>query len=916
MKYLLITFFCVALFAGFHAGGQTHFVAEYLTGNNGLPHYQVNTIEQDWKGYVWIGTRNGLSRYDGYSVKNYYHHDTGNNSLRHNYVRKVFEDSERHLWVLTLYGISRYRPETDDFVNYPEVDADMTAIAETPDGNLFCGGSRLYLYDRKSDRFKTIGLDIGFIISLAADNRGNIYISTNNAILRLDFSERKVKKLDRSLFEDFTSGAGDIIPLFVDSDNNLWIGRNGRGITCHNLDSGNTEVIDGDKLPSGIVRVITEDGYGRILAGTETGVAIIEPGKKSAIPERIGELAGSAVYSIMADSSKRIWVGTYFGGITILSDTATRFTHISPETGSGMTGNVVRMMAEPSPGSLWIATEDEGIDILDMATGKMKSFMAIPEIGKNVHSLCFDAGNNCMWIGSFLNGLFRYDMSTGAYRQYKLTTGLASNSVFYLALDSNGRLCVATPRGLRIYDADTDSFTSLGHKVLDDTFIYTLLPDKNGNLWVGTTTEGLFRIDGKTKLICHWPDTPKFSKFDSARFITTLYQDEKGRMWIGTNNGGLLIVENNGNINRSNENDNRTICAIIPDSSGKVWVSSSTGLFKYDASGNEIAHYTADNGLPTNHMNLSSAFRGSDSRIYIGSVNGLIRFSPAETEPAMQQMAVRLKSLSVNGKDVASNDSTGLLKQDIDYTDEVRLPYDMGRLLTVEYGVVMPEEPQAVSYQVMLEGTDRYWRNVGQERRLSLFNLAPGDYNLNIRANNRAYGWDKMPVKTLRIVVCRPFYRTTVAYTVYAVLGCVCLVFILRRKGRHKASAAVENATYATNEDDSKHLNHIEREFLGRIDSLISENLSNSDLCIDDITKHMGMSRTLLHNRIKALTGMSMSEYLREKRFIEAARLLADGYNVSETSFQCGFADPNHFSKMFKKRFGVLPSRYADKNQQ
>ena len=209
--------------AGYHTGGT-------LSGDNGLPHYQVNTIATDSKGYVWVGTRNGLSRYDGYSLRNYFNIAGDTTSLRHNYVRKVFIDSAKRIWVLTIHGMSRYNPDTDSFVNYRNVDTDMTAITETPDGRLLCGGGALWVYNPEADSFRRLRFDTDFILSLAADRLGYVYLSTNQRIYRLEPTLDKARPMPKHLYDGVTTGADGIIPLMVDSRNNLWIGRNGKGI--------------------------------------------------------------------------------------------------------------------------------------------------------------------------------------------------------------------------------------------------------------------------------------------------------------------------------------------------------------------------------------------------------------------------------------------------------------------------------------------------------------------------------------------------------------------------------------------------------------------------------------------------------------------------------------------------------------
>ncbi|MDE5942189.1 MAG: helix-turn-helix domain-containing protein [Muribaculaceae bacterium] len=890
-------------------------VAATLTGDNGLPHYQVNTLALDSKGYLWAGTRNGLSRYDGYSVRNYYHSDSDNTSLRHNYVRKVFIDSKNRMWVLTIHGLSRYIPESDRFINYPSLGSDLTAITETPEGNIICAGASLYLFLPETDSFKKIEFPSDFILSLAADSQGYVYLSTNQAIYRLDPSLKTGRPMPRHLYEGITTGAGDVIPLMTDSADNLWIGLNGRGIARYSLRSGKTDIIPGDSLPNPLVRVIAATPDGNILAGTGRGVAVISNNSHAPCVTPLTDLGDDSVYALMSGNDGNIWVGTYFGGITLLSPHKSRFGYLSPEN-SPMKGNVVRMMAETEPGTLWIATENGGISILDIRSGTITPFTDIPELGSNVHSLCHDPRNGCIWIGTFLKGLFRYDLSSRQWQRYLLSNGLDSNSIFYLAFDSQGVLNVATPRGMRRYDPETDTFRCIGHPRLDWTFVYTFLPDADGNLWVGTTTEGLFRIDGKTGHIDSWnPDSGTNRLTD--KFVTTLCFDHTGNLWVGTNNGGLQTISPDGEVTPVPD-DHRTICATACDMSGNIWVTTSTGIFRYSPDGTETARYTTANGLPTNQMNLSSVYRASDGRIYAGSVNGLISFYPEENRSTAGCPEVRIKTIWANGKELHPADSTGVLQYVPDNLKEITVPQSLARSLTLEYGVVMPGTPHDLSYQVMLEGSDTYWRNVGRERQVSLFNLSPGHYTLHIRASSSAGNWEEMPVKSIAITVRPPFYRSTLAIILYILLASVPVIIAVRRKRSEQPAGSIgsgSDSAPAISVQDSPEPsgNHVEREFIAAVDKLIAANLSNTDFCVDTITSTLGMSRTLLHNRIKSITGRSISDYIREKRFAEAVRLLSDGYNVSETAWRCGFADPGHFSKMFKKRFGILPSRYIGK---
>ena len=159
------------------------FKFQHLNTSCGLPNQQVECMVQDNNGYIWIGTRNGLARYDGYNVDTYYHVEGQPNSLVHNFVHGLFVDSKHRLWISTENGVSMYRPETDDFRNYFNVRGYCTSFAETNDGRILTGSGQLYAYDAKTDSFVVIpSLNAGTIASLAKDRAGNIYVSASQMI--------------------------------------------------------------------------------------------------------------------------------------------------------------------------------------------------------------------------------------------------------------------------------------------------------------------------------------------------------------------------------------------------------------------------------------------------------------------------------------------------------------------------------------------------------------------------------------------------------------------------------------------------------------------------------------------------------------------------------------------------------------
>ena len=761
-----------------------HFL--HITGKDGLPSQQVNALAQDRNGNIWIGTRNGLCRYDGYSVVSYFHDKQRPNSLKHNYVFGLFTDSRGRLWVLTLYGVCRYRPSTDDFKCYAETGQKVASIVES-NGRIICSGTRLYSYDEKRDRFTAKRFDPGYIISLAADRRGNVWLSTNRAIYHTTSGLKRFRPIPRSYYSDFITGADGIIPLFVDSKDNLWMGRNGKGLMRIDRVSGRPVVFGKDVLPDGIVRAIAEDRRGRIWAGTEKGIAVINPdGSHETISHTQSEnsqLGDNSVYSILCDHNGDVWIGTYFGGVDMLLASHDNFHWYVPGYGSGETvGKVVRMMTRDGHGRLWIATEDGGVGILDTRTGKTVPFTGIRGLGANVHSLYYDRRNDEMWIGTFRNGLFRYNLRTGHIRRYYHERGLESDAIFYITAQKNGTLWVATTLGLRRYDPKTDMFCKTGDWFLDTSFIYTLHVDSKDNVWAGSTVFGLFVMNTKRHRVIHW-NVGDCGLDD--KYVTCVYQDRRGRVWIGTNNNGMQVMDQQTGIIMTvcpnSALQHSTVCSIVEDRHGHIWTGTGNGLYMYDPEHNELVRYTSEDGLPTNQMNFSSSYVSASGRMYFGTVKGLVSFMPSRMSPRKMNMPVHFKSLVISDREVRPGGADGILAKSVDELAKITLPYDLSRMFSIDYGVIRPSGAANVSYQVKLEGVDRHWRNVGQERRFVGYNLDSGTYTLKVRANGASsVGWNSMPVKSITIVIEPPFYRSTLAYMFYVLVVAVLLYGLSR----------------------------------------------------------------------------------------------------------------------------------------
>lgn len=826
MRQFLLSFFLIFTQLAYPAD----YIYRHLTSDNGLPHHQVQSLIQDKDGNIWIGTRNGLARYDGYDIKCYYHNDKDSTSLNHNFIHNLFLDSKGQIWIVSNGGICRYQPETDNFHRYKHMS--ITSMAETSKGKLVCGGYNFWAYDEKADTFCLIpSVGKGYIQSISVDRKDNVYLATNSTIVCYDSSLTRITYPYNTLFSEFLTGADGIVPIFFDKNGALWVGRNGKGVMRID-ENQNIRIFGESELSNGIVRSITEDLHHNIWLGTERGVTIISPDDSIeqlvSIPGVTNGISDNAIYSICCDRNNNMWLGSYFGGVDILLSN-NKFTHYRPGIGeNSIHGKVPRKIVETEPGVYWIATEDGGLNIYDSATDKFRVFKDIPQIGTNIHSLYYDRESKTMWIGTFLNGLFRYNMITRSYKQYTISNGHNLNLLFSITKQRNGRLWVASTYGVFYYDESSDQFYGTDNNILCSNFVYYLCTDHEDNLWIGTVNDGLFCLNNKTGKITQWcsdGDNP----YICDDYITYIFEDSNHTIWLGTNNNGVQYLDKTRSsvkpLTHSAILQKSCVCAINEDNDGNLWISASTGLFKYSQRDNTMIRFTTADGLFTDQFNFSSTLLDSNGNLLFGTVNGLVRLNPSTIRTSKPLLTVHFKDLTINNQVMYANGEDSPLKQNIDNTDELVLSYYQAKSFRIEYGVIEPGANNAVEYQVMLEGVDREWRDVGKERQFSGFNLAPGTYVLKIRANNSAEEWDNCKVKSIKIIVRPPFYRSIWAYMVYLLLISLGAYYLYRLSERRMQRQQKERLAQMEKEHE-KQLNKAKFDFFTAISHELKTPLS------------------------------------------------------------------------------------------
>ena len=780
-KVVYVVFFviCIAVKAEVFNFRFTH-----ITKDNGLTQNHVTCIMQDHKGLMWLGTKNGLCKYNGYEMQTYLHRMGDKNSLSHNFIRTIYQDKKERIWIGTDGGICKYLPDQDEFTIYEDFIIPVTSFVETKDSTLYCSAEFIYYYDEKKDRFLPveIGIDkkkIEQTTVLAVDKENTLWMGGTYGLIGYNTGFAKSEEINIIETTQSLSLQDKVITLFIDSENNIWVGKNGNGIVCYNpANQQNYYYKEGTEIPSGVVRAIGQDAQGRIWIGTEKGISVLKSNKtfeniQQDYTNRFG-LNDNAVYSIKQDRDGNMWVGTYFGGVNVFYHDFEQFKYYSVgHTEKQLKGKALRQIIKGDNHTIWIATEDGGLHQFDKKTNNFHRLLDKNIQSDNIHSLQIDKEQN-LWVGTFWGGLTKLNLKTEKSQVFNTDNSLfADNNIFSLYVDRENMLWIGTSSGLRYYDRKNNRIGKIQNELLSTSFIFCITEDKKGNLWLGTRSRGLICYNKKQGVVRRW-EAQIGENTLSDNFITSILEDSDGQIWIGTNNGGLYQ-------HQSETDDFQSllaegiisepcIYALLNDDEKNLWITTNNGLFCYNPQTLQSAKYTAEEGLPTNHFNYASALQDNDGIIYMGTVQGMISFNPKTVRQKTKFPNIVLTGLTIRNSDIKPQTQGSPLKEELDRTSKIVLTHQQAQFVGIEYAGVSLGHTQNIIYAIQMEGLSSDWQIVNAQRQIVFSRLPAGKYTFRVKASSVKNTWDDSNIRSLEIVVKPPFYFSTLAFVFYLIV--------------------------------------------------------------------------------------------------------------------------------------------------
>ncbi len=770
----------------------------------GLTNSQVVDIVLDKHGNVWIATEAGLNLFDGRSFKLY---DITNSSIAGNSLNTLFYDrDDDHLWIGTRSGISimdcatkRLLPSTP--FDKEEMINNIVAFSKSADGmwvaNRFGkivhynaktkavdayseetvdGLPRSFqtLYDNKEGLLYIGHLDEGmsvlnprtrelkrfmndprdpaslpgnWVTSITEDNLGNIWVGTHqglglfNPVTETFRVFRHVQGDDASLLSDYIS------MLRVFNGNELWIAT----------DIGGVSVLD--------LRMLSQ-----ISTHPLTFVNI------QATYNEYG-LSSKSIRSLFQDRFGNVWIGNHGTGIDLLSNTESMF-HTLPYLERGMIHKAIHGLYVDQQDRVWVGNENEvalfqGDELV--RTYDFSPYLARPSARL---SSMLDAGDHLM-IGLLDdNGFIRFEPRTGRFTRITLP---GNKDIYTLYKTLDGQTLVGShglfryERGELVEATDYDS-------VLGKMPIYSILQDKEGNLWMGTYGSGIYVFDPSARLIDHLSLDSGFC----SNVIHQLYADRDGGIWVATRHGLAYFRDSADRrtvVNYTHKNGLADIYvhAVCQDDAGNLWFSTNSGISMLDVATGTFRHYDYFDGIPRGSFVDKSVARDSKGNLYFGSQNGLCYFDPA------------LSSLNENSSQVHIIECANIYNEGHNYVEETVTPDDHGIIslpynrnsLAVSFSVHNLALSDKVEYAYMMQGLDKSWILVKNETGVTFRNIPPGNYTFKVRTRMHKQPWSDDNIASQEIVVRPPFWMTWYAITLYVLLAGG-VIFLWIRNYKHR----------------------------------------------------------------------------------------------------------------------------------
>ena len=756
-----------------------------ITSEDGLSQGTVETIIQDDQGYIWLGTNDGLCRYNGYEFKIYKHDEELENSITNNYIVDIKQDNSGNIWVGTANGLSKIDTKTDLITNYNMNDEEKSLshynigdILITKSGDVLVGTSDgLNIYNEKKDEFyrifnKDSDLSSQFIRSLAEDENQNIWVATNNGIDKIDIKNNKNIISFKTGHGKFDISENDIYVVRYDPKGYIWAGALKEGLNRIDINTNEVKQYKNDdrdekSLPGNYVKDILRDSSGNLWVGTDNGLAKYNEQTenfatyKNKIYDKTS-LVNDEVFSIQEDESGLIWVGTY-AGISMF-DPNTNIEHYKkdPFDENSISDNSIHGIYEDKDGLLWVGTNSKGVNVINRKNYNVKH---LNKTSKD-YPISDDNINDVVGIDNKIfiatkNGLNEVDKDLKTINIYNTEDGICNNNITALFADSKKNVWIGTANGISVLNTNTNEIIDitdiLTNHNIEDQYIKVIYEDSKGNYWVGCFIDGgLVKIDPNKRTIENYRNKKEDKTSISSNNIRSIVEDKNGNIYIGTSYGLNKLNESNNTFERYLEKDglsNNTVYGLLVDDNNNLWASTNLGISKLDTNTMTFETFNIIDGFQGNEFNGRAYYKNKSGELFFGGINGLNIFRPNDINRSRYVPTVIFDEFKVNGKVYKD-----INNQEFKYNENT---------INISVFISNYKNTKNIQYMYKLEGVSDSW-DISRSNNINYSDLAPGTYTLKIKA--RSYSGKVSDESAVKFIIKLPIWKSKAAILIYLII--------------------------------------------------------------------------------------------------------------------------------------------------
>ena len=821
-KHFLFTF----LFASLLLTAEP-FTIKKLGMQQGLSNGNIAGITQDKQGYMWFATESGLNRFDGRNFRVYRKHSPNSNSINSNELNYVLADkTDNIVWIATQRtGLNAFDIKTEKFTyftNDPKnpksiVTNDITNIAYSWDNNLwistYYGG--VDYFDKKTKTFShynkaTVpGFVSNHVWSAVDDGEGMLYIGhVFNGLSVMSLKDQKIKNFTHIPNDPYSLPGIEVLSICIDKRKNVWIGTN-EGLALFNAKTEKFTVfrnIPGKafSLSSNRISAIKEFADDKLwLATSQGGINILDlEGTTLLNPELItfqhiyanddeSGLSHQTVKDVYQDAYNNIWIGTYGGGVNVISNKK-RFLNTlsySPYLGAknSMSNKVAWGLCADQQDHVWIGTDGGGIDVFEKSQKKAHFSIENGHLPDNfIVSTMKDSEGN-LWFGSSSSYIIKYIIKNKRFEKISSIKNEVAVRCFYE--DSKKNIWIGTYRGLYSYHLPTGKVNNytLENSKLPDNVVLSISEDDKGQLWIGTLGQGIGIFTPDFKLIRYINIGNGFC----SNAIHHIFRDSKNQMWVATREG-LARFKSAKDMQYKvfTEKDGMAdsyVCAITEGQHGNIWFSTNSGIGCLNVKTNKLGNFNYLDGIPRGNFMAGSVAKTSDGTIYFGSQNGVCYFNSEQNSLSENSTPATITEFSYFDKQTAQPDNAVTLP----INEDIELKH-FQNTFSISFDVLDFGLTEGTEYAYKLKGLEDEWYNLGSEKQVTFRNIPPGTYEFKLKSRLRNQEWSDQ-ITTLQITIKPPFWLTWWAKTFYFILIILLIQYIIRF---YKRRLDLENSLY------------------------------------------------------------------------------------------------------------------------